>query len=72
MTELVEFPNDTEPVTLPQFSGVELPMKGFADSDELIKLIANVDLEDPENLQRFNDWKINDGTKENLLKLKTL
>ncbi len=45
---------------------------GFKDKDEFFTLVAEADLTTPEKLESFNDWKLNDGTKEGLLKLKTL
>ena len=40
---------------------------GFESEQEMHKLIASVDLSDPDKLQKFMDWKENDGTKKGLL-----
>lgn len=45
---------------------------GFASLKEFNHLVANIDLSTPEKLKLFKDWQHNDGTKEDLLKLKTL
>jgi len=39
--------------------------------EEILKLVALVDLSSPEKLKAFADWKTNDGSKEGLLKLET-
>ena len=43
---------------------------GFKDKDEFYTLVAEADLSTPEKFESFNNWKLNDGTKEGLLKLK--
>ena len=43
---------------------------GFKDKDEFYTLVAEADLTTPKKFANFNNWKLNDGTKEGLLKLK--
>lgn len=43
---------------------------GFKDKDEFYTLVASVDITTTAELAAFNNWKLNDGTKEGLLKLK--
>ena len=40
---------------------------GFESEQEMHKLIASVDLSDPDKLHKFMNWKENDGTKKGLL-----
>ncbi len=43
---------------------------GFKDKDEFYALVASVDITTTAELAAFNNWKLNDGTKAGLLKLK--
>ncbi len=42
---------------------------GFEDWKELSKLVSKVNLSTIHNLNTFNYWKENDGTKSGLLKI---
>ena len=42
---------------------------GFKSLKEFNELVNKVDLSDPDKLKAFEDWKLNDGTKESLLKI---
>lgn len=42
---------------------------GFEDWKELSKLVSSVNLSTIHNLNIFNYWKENDGTKKGLLKI---
>lgn len=42
---------------------------GFESQAEFSELINNVDLSSPEKVEAFRKWQIEDGTKENLLKI---
>ena len=44
---------------------------GFKSADEMHRLIASADLASEGAIQRFQDWKQNDGTKAGLLKLQS-
>lgn len=43
--------------------------KGFSSEKEFHELVAAVDLSVSENMQAFVKWRLEDGTKEGLLKL---
>ncbi len=43
--------------------------KGFEDLSEFNRLVASVDLTTPERFAAFTNWKMNDGTREGLMKL---
>ena len=45
---------------------------GFENEKEFHRLMASADIADPIKMQRFLDWKENDGTKEGLLNVITL
>jgi hypothetical protein len=40
---------------------------GFESEEEMHKMVASVDLTDPDKMQKFMNWKEADGTKEGLL-----
>lgn len=40
---------------------------GFEDQKEMNRLVSSVDLSTEENVDRFNNWKMTDGTKSGLL-----
>ena len=42
---------------------------GFESQSELLQLVCMVDLSTKENRKAFEFWKLNDGTKEGILKL---
>lgn len=42
---------------------------GFKSLKEFNELVNKVDLSDPDKLKAFENWKLNDGTKESLLKI---
>jgi len=39
---------------------------GFADADEMFKLVANVDVSTPAKMVEFKNWKAKDGTRSGL------
>ena len=43
---------------------------GFKDVAELHRMVADVDLSTSDKLEKFRNWKLDDGTKEGLLELK--
>lgn len=47
----------------------DLKEMGFKNEQEFHKMVASVDLTDPEKMQKFLKWKEDDGTKEGLLKV---
>ncbi len=42
---------------------------GFDSARELSRLIGRVALDTPEQLSKYEEWKVHDGTKKGLLKL---
>ena len=42
---------------------------GFESEKEFHKMVANVDLSDPNKMKKFLEWKENDGTKQGLIKI---
>lgn len=40
---------------------------GFGGEAELHRLVASVNLSDPDTMRRFLDWRNNDGSKRGLL-----
>ena len=42
---------------------------GFENEKDFHSLMACVDISTPTNMQRFLNWKENDGTKDGLLKV---
>lgn len=42
---------------------------GFKDSEEMLALVSKPDLSTPGALEKFEQWKKNDGTKAGLLKI---
>jgi len=42
---------------------------GFESIEEMYSMISSVDLTNTETGLKFHDWKINDGTKEGLVKI---
>jgi len=42
---------------------------GFESEAEMWSMVSKVDLTDPFTMQRFNEWKQKDGTKEGLVKI---
>lgn len=43
--------------------------KGFKNEEEMRELVASIDLSQNDALTTYSEWRINDGTKEGLLKL---
>ena len=44
-------------------------LNGFEDWAEMSQLVSYADISTPEKLARFNNWKLNDGSKAGLLLL---
>jgi len=42
---------------------------GFKSLKEFHRLVADLDLSSPDKIQKFTNWREQDGTKESLLKL---
>ena len=42
---------------------------GFESLEEYHRLVAHVELDTPQKIKQFDDWKNNDGSKKGILKL---
>lgn len=42
---------------------------GFESQEEFNRLVSSVDLTNTSTMQKFLDWKENDGTKQGLIKI---
>lgn len=45
---------------------------GFESLQEFNSMVSNVDISNPDKLSAFKSWQNDDGSKEGLLKLRTI
>jgi len=49
-----------------------IKLLGFESISEMNKLVANVDISNSVKLSAFKKWQMEDGSKQGLIKLKTI
>ena len=57
--------------TMVSMNDKEAVKSGFKDFNELLNLVSGVDLNTPERLTRFGEWKNSDGTQKGLVAILT-